>query len=433
MSNIRELSQLASVIHVDDETKNIGIGTTNSTEKFTVAGTVSATSFYGDGSNLTGLSTFSGNYNDLTNKPSIPSDTSDLTNNIGFVTSGIVVGYATEGYVTQQVTNLIGGAPEALDTLNELAAALNDDASFSTTVTNSLATKISGVGIQSAGGVVGYGITTLNFIGVGNTFAINGNFVDISISGGGGASVSISTEAPANPSSGDLWYSSIYGRTFIYYEDDDSSQWVDAAPFNVGITTVDRATNVIGGIGSVTQLNVSGISTLGTVKVSSGIITAISGIVTYYGDGSKLTGVSAGQWVTTSIGIHTLSNVGVGTTNPISKLQVQGDVRVVGVITCTDIDSTSDINLKTNIKPIDDPLAKVMQLNGVSFDWKETQQPSMGVIAQELEKVFPELVKQSDSHKSVNYNGLIGVLIEAIKEQQKQIEELKLLNKEEKN
>ena len=55
----------------------------------------------------------------------------------------------------------------------------------------------------------------------------------------------------------------------------------------------------------------------------------------------------------------------------------------------------------------------------------------MGVIAQELEKVFPELVKQSDSHKSVNYNGLIGVLIEAIKEQQKQIEELKHLNKEE--
>jgi hypothetical protein len=65
-----------------------------------------------------------------------------------------------------------------------------------------------------------------------------------------------------------------------------------------------------------------------------------------------------------------------------------------------------------------------MQLNGVSFDWKETQQPSMGIIAQELEEVFPELVRSSDI-KSVNYNGLIGVLIEAVKEQQKQIEELK--------
>jgi len=53
------------------------------------------------------------------------------------------------------------------------------------------------------------------------------------------------------------------------------------------------ATNVIGGIGSLTSLTVSGISALGTVQISSGIITATSGIVTYYGDGSNLTGVAA--------------------------------------------------------------------------------------------------------------------------------------------
>jgi hypothetical protein len=96
----------------------------------------------------------------------------------------------------------------------------------------------------------------------------------------------------------------------------------------------------------------------------------------------------------------------------------------VGVITATDFNSASDINLKENIKPLEDSLNKVLQLNGVSFDWKETQQPSVGVIAQELEKVFPELVRTGEN-KSVNYNGLIGVLIEAVKEQQKQIEELK--------
>jgi hypothetical protein len=98
----------------------------------------------------------------------------------------------------------------------------------------------------------------------------------------------------------------------------------------------------------------------------------------------------------------------------------------VGVITATDFNSTSDINLKENIRPIEDSLNKVLQLNGVSFDWKETQQPSVGVIAQELEAVFPELVRTGEN-KSVNYNGLIGVLIEAVKEQQKQIEELKKL------
>ena len=100
------------------------------------------------------------------------------------------------------------------------------------------------------------------------------------------------------------------------------------------------------------------------------------------------------------------------------------NISAVGVITATDFNSASDINLKENIRPIEDPLNKVLQLNGVEFDWKETQQPSVGVIAQELEAVFPELVRTGDI-KSVNYNGLIGVLIEAVKEQQKQIEELK--------
>jgi|APGre2960657373_1045057.scaffolds.fasta_scaffold04221_3 hypothetical protein len=75
-----------------------------------------------------------------------------------------------------------------------------------------------------------------------------------------------------------------------------------------------------------TSLSVSGISTLGTVQVSSGIVTATSGVVTYYGDGSRLTGISAvgigSQWVTTSAGIHTRSNVGIGTTNPTSNIHI---------------------------------------------------------------------------------------------------------------
>jgi hypothetical protein len=99
-------------------------------------------------------------------------------------------------------------------------------------------------------------------------------------------------------------------------------------------------------------------------------------------------------------------------------------VNASGVITATDFNATSDISLKKNIHFIDDPLGKVMQLNGVSFDWKETNKPSIGVIAQELEKVLPELVSQGDI-KSVNYNGIIGVLIEAIKELKAEVEELK--------
>ena len=99
-------------------------------------------------------------------------------------------------------------------------------------------------------------------------------------------------------------------------------------------------------------------------------------------------------------------------------------VQVAGIVTATDFNSTSDISLKDNIQTIVNPLDKIIKLNGVTFNWKENQKPSIGVIAQELQEVLPELVTQGNI-KTVNYNGIIGVLIEAVKEQQKQIEELK--------
>ncbi len=82
-----------------------------------------------------------------------------------------------------------------------------------------------GVGIQSAGSVIsGVGVTQLNFIGTGNTFRVSGGTVDVSISGGGGASVSISTTAPVSPSDGDLWYDNSDGNTYIWYN--SQNVWV---------------------------------------------------------------------------------------------------------------------------------------------------------------------------------------------------------------
>jgi hypothetical protein len=97
---------------------------------------------------------------------------------------------------------------------------------------------------------------------------------------------------------------------------------------------------------------------------------------------------------------------------------------ITGIVTATSFTSKSDINLKTDIVPIENPIDKIIKINGVSFNWKNTNESSIGVIAQEVEMVFPELVTMSE-YKSVNYNGLIGVLIEAIKELKKEIEELK--------
>ena len=116
--------------------------------------------------------------------------------------------------------------------------------------------------------------------------------------------------------------------------------------------------------------------------------------------------------------------VGIGTTNPTSKLHIFGDVLVTGVTTSTDFNSASDINLKTNIKTIENPIEKILKINGVTFNWKKDNRLSVGVIAQEIESVFPELV-QGEDPKTVNYNGLIGLLIECIKEQQVEINILK--------
>jgi hypothetical protein len=87
--------------------------------------------------------------------------------------------------------------------------------------------------------------------------------------------------------------------------------------------------------------------------------------------------------------------------------------------------STSDIRFKNNIQNIDNPIDLLNSLNGVSFNWINTETKSYGLIAQELEKVLPELVSTTNDVKSVMYIPIIAILIEAIKQQQKEIEEIK--------
>ena len=89
-----------------------------------------------------------------------------------------------------------------------------------------------------------------------------------------------------------------------------------------------------------------------------------------------------------------------------------------GTLAATNVNSTSDANLKENIETIVGSIDILKDINGVKFVWKELGTPSVGVIAQDVEKVLPELVSErgDTGAKSVNYNGLVGVLIEAVKE-----------------
>lgn len=112
--------------------------------------------------------------------------------------------------------------------------------------------------------------------------------------------------------------------------------------------------------------------------------------------------------------------LGLGTTTPTQKLDVNGNVKATAFI------YSSDETLKKNIVKITNPIEKVAQLKGVTFDWKSNNKNDIGVIAQDVQKVFPEAVQTgSDGKLAVDYARLVPVLIEAINAQQAEINELK--------
>jgi len=145
--------------------------------------------------------------------------------------------------------------------------------------------------------------------------------------------------------------------------------------------------------------------------------------------------------------------IGTGATFASYRLDVAGDARItsgslgVGVApNSTDgrgdfsndvvAFSTSDKRLKENIKPLDNALDKVLKISGIEFDWKKLTEKEkktihgneghdVGVVAQEIEEVLPEVVTTRDTgYKAVKYEKIVPLLIEAIKEQQEQINKL---------
>ena len=120
------------------------------------------------------------------------------------------------------------------------------------------------------------------------------------------------------------------------------------------------------------------------------------------------------------------NNIGIGTTNPTETLSVFGNILSTETIFATVFTSLSDETQKTDITAITDAIETVKQLNGVKYKWIDNHnQPSIGVIAQDIEKVLPEVVTTNKNGlKSVSYGNIVGLLIEAIKEQQVRIEEL---------
>ena len=134
------------------------------------------------------------------------------------------------------------------------------------------------------------------------------------------------------------------------------------------------------------------------------------------------------------------SNITLTWNHSDSRLQTNDDFYVSGTLSATgDIVAyaSSDERLKNNISPIKNPIEKINQISGNSFNWNENKQDiykgkDYGVIAQEIESVLPELVvEREDGYKAVKYDKLVSLLIEGIKELSKEVNQLKQqINKE---
>jgi hypothetical protein len=116
-------------------------------------------------------------------------------------------------------------------------------------------------------------------------------------------------------------------------------------------------------------------------------------------------------------------DVGIGDTTPSYKLDVDGTIRATG-----DVIAYSDARVKENVQTVENALSKVISLRGVTYNRNDIEDKSrkIGVIAQEVLEVLPEVVQRDNEGKySVSYGNIVGLLIEAIKEQQNEIKKLK--------
>ena len=421
------------LILANADTRRVGVGSTNPQYTLDVAGGIGATDFY-----LTGIGTFVDELN--VGLGGTVLTVLGLGNSIG-------IGTALPAYLldirspvsTGQTALYVQGDVRITGDLSLDDVTLDDAEIQNLTVTEAL--NVTSPGISTFGGYVDINdsvdiSSNLNVVGLstlGGYVDINANadfsgtinVVGLSTLGG---YVDINNSVDISGALNVVGLSTLGGYVDINNSVDISNNLnVSGIATIATISVVGAALSnlTVSGSSTLDNLNVTGISTLGTVVISSGIITATSGIVTYFGDGSNLTGLAGNPTLQTVLNTGNTSTIGMSISGVTTLTTLTGThINISGICTAQDFDALSDINYKTNILTIENALDKVNELRGVSFDWKKSGSPSYGVIAQELEDVLPELV-HGEEPKTVNYNGIIGVLIEAVKELKKEVEELK--------
>ena len=404
----RELSQFGSFIYIHNSSQDIGIatettpyvgiGTTNPTVKFEVVGDT----------NITGdLNVINGNIE----ASSYTIDGFPLVNTalqvFKYATNGIDiynldanVGIGTSVFAERLTVNGNVSAGRFISTVTSGTSPLFVQSS--TLVTNLNANFLNGKSAPS-GNIVG----TTDTQTLTNKTLTSPTINSISFPG---TSAGI-TVLSALPAAGGSVFLPTGGGTLI-------------STNSIGLVTTGNIAN-----GTIVNEDISASAGISTSKLSAWTISGV-------GLGNNLTSLSFGSYLTSTGSYNgstartvSVAGTSLNTANTLVARNASGNFSA-GDITCNNltasfnINSNSDETLKKNINTIQNSLNIVESLRGVSFEWRETGKSSYGVIAQEVEKILPELITTQE-RKSVNYNGIIGVLIEAVKELSAEVEELK--------
>ena len=204
-----------------------------------------------------------------------------------------------------------------------------------------------GIGTDNVSTAVGSNNTAVLAAGIVTAYKFYGDgsaLTNISGGGGGSASVTMSTSAPGSPSSGDLWWDTDIGELYVYYADGSSNQWVETSGGSETVVVSDNAPSSPNGGDLWWESDTGRLKIYYNDGDSAQWIDAVGGLLDEIGD----------KWISTNAGIHTLSNVGIGTTNPTTTVTASNTtVLAAGIVTAYKFygDGSSLLNLPTNTGP----------------------------------------------------------------------------------
>ena len=208
-----------------------------------------------------------------------------------------------------------------------------------------------------------------------------------------GAGISITANAYATPQS-------------LTFTNTAPTQWANTGN-NISFTT--------GNVGIRTTNPLYDLDVLGNINASSGVY--INGVLVTSGGGGS------SQWTTLAGNIYYIGNVGIGTTLPQYTLDISGSSRTLGSAYANYFITTSDYRIKKDPKPLGN-LYSVDNLNPVRYTNMLSNKQDMGFLAHEVQEIYPFLVegeKDGDTTQSLNYQGLIAVLVKEIQDLKKRV------------